>query len=92
MHNSFKNTLNSMGTQVSEISATESIRLTHAQSVQFNVCASNVHLLNTTQNMYRMINATNTLSIFSENTSNEGTKYKYNTLVHGKENDIRNVS
>ena len=90
MHNSFKNTLNSTKTQVSEISATESNRLSRTQSVQFSKCAVNVHLLNTTQNMYRMINATKPLSIFSENTLNESTKYKYNTLVHRKENDIRN--
>ena len=87
MHNSFKNTLNSMRTQVS---ATESFRLTHTQSVLFNQCAVNVLLFNTLQNMYRLINAPKILSIFSGNTPNKGTKYKYNTLVHRKENGIRN--
>ena len=83
MHNSFKNTLNSMGTQVSS---------SHAQSVQFNKCSIPVHLITWIKNMYRMINATNTLSIFSENTPNESTNYKYITLVHGKENDINETS
>ena len=78
-----------MRTQVSE---TESKRLTHAQSVLFNQCAVNVLLFNTLQNVYRLINAPNRLSIFSGNTPNKGTKYKYNTLVHRKENDIRNES
>ena len=87
MHNSFKNTLNSMRTQVS---ATESFRLTHTQSVQFFKCLVNVLLLNTTQNMYRLINAPKILSIFSGNTPNKSTQYKYITLVHRKENDIRN--
>ena len=66
------------------------VSASHAQSVQFSKCATNVLLLNTTQNMYRLIDAPKTLSIFSENTPNEGTKYKYNTLVHRKENGIRN--
>ena len=57
---------------------------------QFSKCAVNVLLLNTTQNVYRLINAPNRLSIFSGNTPNKGTKYKYNTLVHRKENGIRN--
>ena len=66
------------------------VSASHAQSVQFSKCAVNVLLLNTTQNMYRLINAPKILSIFSGNTPNKGTKYKYNTLVHRKENDIRN--
>ena len=90
MHNSFKNTLNSMETQVSEISATESIRLTHAQSVQFTKCSSPVQLITTIRNVYRLIDAPKTLSIFSENTPNESTNYKYNTLVHIERSDIRN--
>ena len=90
MHNSFKNTLNSTKTQVSEISATESNRLSRTQSVQFSKCAVNVLLLNTTQNVYRLIDAPKILSIFSGNTPNKSTKYKYNTLVHRKENGIRN--
>ena len=69
MHYSFKNTLNSMGTQVS---ATESIRLTHAQSVQFTKCSSPVQLITTIRNVYRLIDAPKTLSIFSENTPNKG--------------------
>ena len=81
MHNSFKNTLNSMRTQVSA---------SRTQSVQFSKCAINVLLLNTTQNMYRLINAPKILSIFSENTPNNSTQYKYITLVHRKENGIRN--
>jgi len=81
MHNSFKNTLNSMGTQVSA---------SHAQSVQFNKCSVTVLLITSVKNMYRLIDAPNTLSIFSGNTPNESNKYKYNTLVHRKENDIRN--
>ena len=87
MHNSFKNTLNSMRTQVS---ATESKRLTHTQSVEFSKWLVNVLLLNTTHNMYRLINDPKILSIFSGNTPNKSTKYKYNTLVHRKENGIRN--
>ena len=87
MHYSFKNTLNSMGTQVS---ATESIRLTHAQSVQFTKCSSPVQLITTIRNVYRLIDAPKTLSIFSENTPNESTNYKYNTLVHIERSDIRN--
>ena len=87
MHNSFKNTLNSMRTQVS---ATESKRLTHTQSVQFTKCSSPVQMTTTSQNVYRLINAPNRLSIFSGNTPNKSTKYKYNTLVHRKENGIRN--
>ena len=81
MHNSFKNTLNSMRTQVSA---------SHAQSVKFSKCYPNVLLLTLNKNMYRLINAPKILSIFSGNTPNKGTKYKYNTLVHRKENGIRN--
>jgi len=44
----------------------------------------------TPQNMYRLIDAPKILSIFSGNTPNKSTKYKYNTLVHRKENGIRN--
>ena len=87
MHNSFKNTLNSMRTQVS---ATESFRLTHTQSVQFNKCSIPVQMTTTSQNVYRLIDAPKILSIFSGNTPNKSTKYKYNTLVHRKENGIRN--
>ena len=87
MHNSFKNTLNSMRTQVS---ATESFRLTHTQSVQFTKCSSPVQMTTTSQNVYRLIDAPKILSIFSGNTPNKSTKYKYNTLVHRKENGIRN--
>ena len=90
MHNSFKNTLNSMRTQVSEISAPESNRLTHTQSVQFTKCSSPVQLITTIRNVYRLIDAPKTLSIFSENTPNESTNYKYNTLVHIERSDIRN--
>ena len=87
MHNSFKNTLNSMRTQVS---ATESFRLTHTQSVQFTKCSSPVQLRTKSQIIYRIINAPKLLSIFSRNTPKKSMKYKYNTLVHRKENDIRN--
>ena len=40
--------------------------------------------------VYRIINAPKLLSIFSRNTPKKSMKYKYNTLVHRKENDIRN--
>ena len=73
-----------------QVSAPESKRLRHTQSVLFNQCAANVLLLTMIKNMYRLINAPNRLSIFSGNTPNKGTKYKYNTLVHRKENGIRN--
>ena len=81
MHNSFKNTLNSMRTQVSA---------SHAQSVQFTKCSSPVQLRTKSQIIYRIINAPKLLSIFSRNTPKKSMKYKYNTLVHRKENDIRN--
>ena len=79
-----------MRTQVSEISAPESNRLTHTQSVQFTKCSSPVQMTTAPQNMYRLIDAPKILSIFSGNTPNKSTKYKYNTLVHRKENGIRN--
>ena len=73
-----------------QVSATESFRLTHTQSVQFFKCYSNVLLITLLKNMYRLIDAPKILSIFSGNTPNKSTKYKYNTLVHRKENGIRN--
>ena len=56
MDNSFKNTLNSMRTQ---IPATESKRLTHTQSVQLNTCFINVMFEKLTENVNRIINVTN---------------------------------
>ena len=56
MDNSFKNTLNSMRTQ---IPATESKRLTHTQSVKFSKCYTNVLLVKYLENVNRIINVTN---------------------------------
>ena len=86
MHNSFKNILNSMRTQVS---ATESNRLTHTQSVQFFKCAVNVLLVKLPVIVNTIINVTNHYLFFQKYTYKEYMKI-YKTLVHGKENDIRN--
>ena len=86
MHNSFKNTLNSMRTQVS---ATESFRLTHTQSVQFFKCLVNVLLVKLPLIVNTIINVTKHYLFFQKYTYKEYMN-KYITLVHIERSDIRN--
>ena len=72
MDNSFKNTLNSMRTQ---IPATESKRLTHTQSVKFTTCFINVLFEKLTEKANRIINVTNHYLFFQNYNPKE---------VHGK--------
>ena len=80
MHNSFKNTLNSMRTQVSA---------SRTQSVQFFKCLVNVLLVKLSIIVNTIKDVTTHYLFFQKYTYKEYMRI-YNTLVHRKENGIRN--
>ena len=88
MDNSFKNTLNSMRTQ---IPATESKRLTHTQSVVSSKHSTNVLLEKLRKIANTIINVRNHYLFFQKYTYKEYMK-NYNTLVHRKEMIYNNES